>query len=179
VLPDQPVFDPQRILTVLARHRVRCVVIGGYAAVLAGVEVVTADIDITPSVDEPNLQRLADALNELHAAIRVRVGEPPVPLPADPRLLARVEILNLTTDGGDLDITTRPDGTDGYEDLNRSACRHPIGSGLHVVIASLHDVVRSKTAAGRAKDLATLPQLRAALDRQRKSQPDAPGGDDT
>ncbi len=45
--------------------------------------------------DQANLQRLADALDELHAAIRVRSGEPPVPLPADPRLLARAEILNL------------------------------------------------------------------------------------
>lgn len=43
----------------LARHRVECVVIGGYAAVLAGVDVVTRDIDITPATDQPNLERLA------------------------------------------------------------------------------------------------------------------------
>ena len=46
--------------------------------------------------------------------------EPPVPLPADLRLLARAEILNLTTDAGDLDITTQPDGTHGYEDLKQA-----------------------------------------------------------
>ena len=105
----------------LARHRCECVVIGGYAAVLAGIAVVTRDIDITPATDQANLERLADALDELHAAIRVRPGEPPVPLPADARLLARTEILNLTTDAGDLDITTRPDGTGGYNDLKRGA----------------------------------------------------------
>ena len=93
-------------------------------------------------------------------------SEPPVPLPADPRLLSRAEIWNLATDAGDLDITTRPAGTDGYEDLRRGAHRQPLANGLHVEIAALEDIIRSKTAAGRAKDLATLPQLRAALERR-------------
>lgn len=168
--PESAPFDPQRILEVLARHQVRCVVIGGYAAVLAGIELVTRDIDITPAPDDANLKRLADALEELHAAIRVP-NEPPIPLPAHPRLLVRSEILNLATDAGDLDITTQPDGTGGYEDLRRHAYEHPLGEGLQIAIASLEDIIRSKTAAGRAKDLATLPQLRAALDRQR-SRPD-------
>jgi len=166
VLPDSAPFDPRRILEVLARHEVQCVVIGGYAAVLAGIDIVTRDIDITPATDQANLQRLAGALGELHAAIRVRPGEPPVPLPADPRLLARAEILNLTTDAGDLDITSRPDGTSGYDDLKQAARQQPLGKGLHIAIASLEDIIRSKTAAGRAKDLATLPQLRAALERR-------------
>ena len=65
--------------------------IGGYAAVLAGIDVVTRDIDITPATDQSTLERLAAALDELHAAIRICPGEPPVPLPADPRLLARAE----------------------------------------------------------------------------------------
>jgi hypothetical protein len=80
VPPDSARFDPHRILEVLARHQVRCVVIGGYAAVLAGIDIVTRDIDITPAADEANLKRLADALEELHAAIRVP-NEPPIPLP--------------------------------------------------------------------------------------------------
>lgn len=163
--PDPSAFAPQRILEVLARHEVRCVVIGGYAAVLAGVEIVTRDVDITPALDADNLERLAPALEELHAGIRVP-NEPPTPLPADPKLLAKAEIWNLATDAGDLDITTLPDGTDGYEDLRRGAYSHELGGGLHIAIASLQDIIRSKTAAGRAKDLAALPQLHAALARQ-------------
>ena len=172
MLPDSPPFDPQRILEVLALHDVQCVVIGGYAAVLAGIDVVTRDIDITPATDQANLERLARALDDLHAAIRTRADEPPVPLPADPRLLARAEILNLTTDAGDLDITSQPDGTRGYEDLKQHAHPQPLGGGLYITIASLQDIIRSKTAAGRAKDLATLPQLHAALQRQRDSAED-------
>jgi hypothetical protein len=165
VPPDTP-FEPLRILEVLARHQVQCVVIGGYAAFLSGVEIVTRDIDITPATDHANLRRLADALSELNAAIRVRAGESPVALPADPLLLARTEILNLTTDAGDLDITTRPDGTAGYDDLKQAARAQPLSGGLQIAIASLEDIIRSKTAAGRAKDLAVLPQLRAARERR-------------
>lgn len=40
------VIDPQRILEVLARDEVQCLVIGGYAAVLAGIEIVSRDIDL-------------------------------------------------------------------------------------------------------------------------------------
>ena len=84
-------------------------------------------------------------------------------LPADPALLARAETWNLTTDAGDLDVTTQPSGTTGYDDLAASAYRQTLPGGLHINIASLEDIIRSKTAAGRAKDLATLPQLHAAL----------------
>jgi hypothetical protein len=162
--PDTP-FRPQRILEVLARHRVQHVVIGAYAAVLAGAEVLTRDVDITPALEPSNLERLATALEELHAGIRVP-NEPPVSLPTDARLLARAEIWNLATDAGDLDITVRPDGTDGYEDLRRAAHRQPLGDGLYIMVAALQDIIRSKTAAGRAKDIDALPALHAALQRQ-------------
>lgn len=95
----------------LARHQVQCVVIGCYAAVLAGIDIVTRDVDITPATDEANLERLAGALDELNAAVRAGAGKPPVPptrasSPA-PRSSTSVP------DAGDLDITSRPDGTAG------------------------------------------------------------------
>ncbi len=123
-----------------------------------------------PAASAENFDRLATALAELRAAIRVP-REPPVPLPTDGRLLANAQTWNLTTRFGNLDITTRPSGTGGYEDLQRNADPRPVATGLHINVASLADIIRSKTAAGRAKDLAALPQLRAALDRQR-TQPD-------
>jgi hypothetical protein len=164
VPPDIP-FEPQRILEVLASHRVQHVVIGAYAAVLAGAEVLTSDVDITPALEPPNLDRLATALQELHASIRVP-SEPPIPLPTDARLLASAEIWNLATAAGYLDISARPDGTTGYDDLRRAAHRQPLGDGLYVMVAALKDIIRSKTAAGRAKDLDALPALHAALQRQ-------------
>jgi hypothetical protein len=49
--------------------------------------------------------------------------------------------------------------------------RTRIGPGISVPVASLRDVIRSKEAAGRDKDLAQLPLLRRTLEqiRQRKT----------
>ena len=55
-------------------------------------------------------------------------------------------------------VTYRPDGTDGYDDLARSVVVVRL-LGVDVPVASLEDIIRSKEAAGRAKDIAVLPIL--------------------
>lgn len=165
--PEQePEFDAVAILSTLARHRVQFVVIGGYAAQLAGALVDTEDVDITPSTAPENLERLAAALAELDAGIRVD-GEPPVPFPFDGRMLAGAQVWNLTTKHGDLDISTVPTGTDGFPDLRRGAAPRRVAPGLSIDVASLEDIIRSKTAANRPKDATTLPELHRALERER------------
>ena len=73
--------------------------------------------------------------------------------------------MNLVTRFGRLDISFWPPGTRGYEDLAKSAVELDVGGGVKVPVASLLDIVRSKEAAGRSKDEATLPLLREMLDR--------------
>jgi hypothetical protein len=67
-------------------------------------------------------------------------------------------MLNLVTKYGDLDIAMIPNGTSGYDDLIVGAIRQQIGT-THATVASLDDVIRSKTAAGRPKDQRALPEL--------------------
>lgn len=81
-----------------------------------------------------------------------------------PELLARVEILNLTTRYGDLDLTFRPAGTGGYRDLSRRAIQITIHC-TGVLVAALADVIRSKEATNREQDRLTLPTLRRLLER--------------
>lgn len=81
----------------------------------------------------------------------------------DAASLLRSEIWNLHTRRGDLNLVMRPAGTAGYRDLNRDAQSITLGR-LQVRVASLADVIRSKEAAGREKDRATLPALRRLLD---------------
>ncbi|MDP9299783.1 MAG: hypothetical protein M3P43_02635 [Actinomycetota bacterium] len=152
-------FGPERILGVLAEHGVRSVLIGGFAAVIHGSPYVTTDVDVVPATDEENLQRLSDALMEMHA--RVWTAEDPVGIPSDHSAasLADVRVWNLVTDHGRLDIMFEPVGTSGYEDLARDAVHLTI-LDVHVDVASLADVVRSKEAAGREKDRLVLPVLR-------------------
>lgn len=156
-------FDPTEIIRVLDSHRVRYVLIGGMAATLHGADYVTSDLDITPDQDISNLERLSDALTDLEARIRVDDHPEGLSFAHDGKSLATVGFWNLVTRAGDLDISFVPSGTSGYADLRRDAVKVVI-HGTPVAIASLADVVRSKEAAGRAKDRAALPMLRKLLE---------------
>ena len=61
-------------------------------------------------------------------------------------------IVNMTTNAGDLDVAFCPSGTSGFSDLKRDAIDIEAADRLHIPVASLADVVRSKEAAGREKD---------------------------
>jgi hypothetical protein len=162
-------FRPDEILAALDRHGVRYVLIGGLAATLHGSPYVTRDVDIVPEEAKQNLERLSDALEELHARIRVTGKPDGVPFDPAPTALARTRTWNLQTDAGDLDIAFEPSGTQGYEDLRRDAVTLQVG-GTAVPVASLADVIRSKEAAGRARDHLALPGLRELLSSQRRRQ---------
>jgi hypothetical protein len=160
---DPPGFEPQRILDALSRHSVRYVLIGGFAAVIHGSPYVTTDVDVVPDTTRENLDRLSAALREMHARVWTS-GEPGgFEFHHDGESLARANVCNLVTDHGRLDLTLRPSGTTGFEDLARDAVHLTI-LGADVDVASLADVVRSKEAAGREKDRLVLPVLRRILE---------------
>ncbi len=169
-----PIAGRETLFATLERHGVRYIVIGGAAAEARGWRGRTVDVDIVPSPDVDNLDRLAAALNDLPARVVVGPGEPDgltAPGGFDRRLLATSTVWNLTTPHGPLDLAFKPSGTDGYSDLMRRATPAMIpGSDRAVLVASAADIIRSKTAASRAKDLAVLPELHAQLSRD----PDAP-----
>jgi hypothetical protein len=158
--------DAAAIIRAFARHKVQYVVIGGFAAELHQVAIPpTRDMDVTPEPSRSNLERLAAALNELNARFRVPYGAPDgveVPGGVTATWLAEMVTITLVTEAGPLDIAMRPDGTTGYEDLNGSVIVMRY-EGMDVPVASLSDVIRSKEAAGREKDIRVLPALRAHL----------------
>ena len=159
----EPEFQPDRILRALSEHEVQFVLIGGMAATAHGSPLVTQDVDITPSRSRENLARLSAALNELGARIRTSGAPEGLPFDHDAESLERMQVLNLVTDAGDLDVSFTPTGTAGFGDLERAAVRmQPFG--IPTEVASLADVVRSKEAAGRDKDLRSLPTLRRLLE---------------
>jgi hypothetical protein len=164
-----PDVDAGRILQALAAHRVRYVVIGGFAVELHDVAVpATRDIDITPDADRRNLARLAAALNELGARFRVPdgpAGGVEIPGGVTAAWLAEMVSLALVTDAGPLDVNLMPDGTTGFADLEQGMS--PIEyEAILVPTAALEDVLRSKEASGRAKDLMVIPAIRAHLRRR-------------
>jgi hypothetical protein len=161
------------MLSALTKEKVRFVLIGGMAAVLHGDVGVTIDLDVVPDREAANLERLARALRRLGA--RIRTEGQPEGLAFDCsaeffRNLSPDSIVNMTTQAGDLDVTFCPSGTQGFQDLRRDAIEIEAAENLHIMVASLADVIRSKEAAGREKDRLALPRLRRLLDRLRQDE---------
>lgn len=113
-------------------------------------------------------------LRELNAQLRVPDVDGPVEFPLDEHSFDWGTTWTFVTDHGYLDVALLPDGTQGYDDLRRSATREQITETLQVNVASLADVIRSKEAAGREKDRAVLPILRKVLERSRSIDHEGP-----
>jgi hypothetical protein len=159
----EPELAPERILAVLADHRVRFVLVGGFAAVIHGSPYVTTDVDVVPERSEANLRRLSEALRSMHARVWTASEPGDLEFGDDARSLVETNVWNLVTDHGRLDLTFVPAGTTGFDDLHRDALDLTI-LGVEVDVASLADVIRSKEAAGREKDRLVLPVLRRILE---------------
>ena len=151
------------ICRVLIEHDVQFVVIGGMAAHLHDTGHATVDIDICPSTDDANLDRLAAALVELGARLRTSGDPDGVPFEPHADMLRQVELMTLITEHGPLDLCFTPDGfPDGFSTLSKNTTIIELVA-VDVPVASLEDVVASKRAAGRPKDVVALPPLEARL----------------
>lgn len=160
-------FQPKEILGVLANHGVKCVVLGGIASTLYGAPFPTSDVDVCPDVHATNLAHLANALIELDA-VMIASDEPGgihVEWSAESlkKWLVDFKFLNIQTKFGQLDLLYMPAGTTGYRDLARYAVTEKIDDVV-LTVAALEDVIRSKQAAGRERDLQQLPTLRRLLE---------------
>lgn len=157
---------PLELLTELERERVSYIVIGGFAALVHGSGIPTEAIDITPSLREPNLERLRLALGALGA--EAADGRP---LDLSREALEEEPVTRLRTQAGPLTLVPLPAGTrGGFDDLRRRASREPLGGGLRPSIAALPDVVRSLAALGREEDLPRLMRLRRLMELERALQ---------
>ncbi len=156
-------LDPELLVTTLARHQVRYVLIGAMAARLQGFPRATADADITPATDPDNLARLAVALTDLNARVYTESVPEGLPFDCSPATLRRATLWNLVTDAGRLDLAFTPSGTDGFDDLARTAVHFEV-FGTTILAASLPDIIRSKEAAGRPQDRQDVVVLREMLE---------------
>ena len=154
-------YRPDDVVRLLGRHGVRYVLIGGLAAVTQGASLVTQDVDVCHACDADNFARLADALREVHATLRG--ADASLPFHLDVRALAKGDSFTFTTDLGAIDLLATPAGTEGFEDLARTADAFEL-FGLRVLVASIDDLIRMKRAAGRTKDLLAVEELGALRD---------------
>lgn len=173
-VPSGSSFDPDRILTALHRQGVDYVLVGGVAARAYGAQRATADIDCVPATTQANLVRMAAALVELGARLRVSgmtdEEAKQLPLRLDAATLAAFGSSTWMTDAGPLDLLVElRDPTGGrhpYGDLAARATPVSVGE-LTISVASLEDIIASKRFSARPKDFEALPELEALLDEER------------
>lgn len=153
----------------LTEAQVDFVIVGGVSAVLHGAPIVTRDLDLCYQRVPANVARLAAALAPLKPRLRGLPAD--LPFTVDDRALLLGTNFTLVVGDEDLDLLAEMSGIGGYEEVVRQAKEMTVGA-YTVKVLSLEQLIASKEAAGRAKDLAALPVLKATL--QLKQQQDPP-----
>ncbi len=141
----------------LSGEHVEFVVIGGLAVISHGHVRATLDLDICYARTPENLERLVRALLPLRPRLRGAPAE--LPFFWDTQTLRNGLNFTLTTTAGDIDVLGEVTGLGGYGEIALRSEAVDI-YGVKVRLMSLGDLIRSKAAAGRAKDLVDLEALR-------------------
>jgi len=153
------------ILRLLTEGEVEFIVVGMVAGVLQGAPVTTLDLDVVHRRSPENVRRLLAVLGRLdavyrHDARRLRPGESHLAGPGHQLL---------TTSLGDLDCLGTIDQGRGYEELLPSTAALALADGRVVRVLGLAALIEAKERAGRPKDLAALPALRATFDESKRN----------
>jgi len=158
--PPDP-FDPYAILEALEAERIGYVVVGAFARVVHGSGETTGGIDVTPSLRDEDLRRLARTLDALGG----RDGEG---APVLPEQLAAQERTETLTRAGVVAVIPTPWGTRGYDGLRVRSNRENLGNGARPPIASLADCVRMLEASNRSIDEERIRRIRRMMELERR-----------
>ncbi|MFN2408671.1 MAG: hypothetical protein ABR594_21705 [Pyrinomonadaceae bacterium] len=123
----------------------------------------TNDLDVCYSREAPNLQKLATALQSVHARLR-NVPEH-LRFILDAETLKRGLNFTFVTDIGDLDLLGEVRGVGNYEDVLADSLTVEL-FGYHFSVIDIGKLIAAKRAAGRPKDLIALPELEAIQEAQ-------------
>lgn len=156
--PQRSLSGIEKILEALVNSEAHFVVVGAYGAILQGSTVRTDDLDVCYERTAENYKKIARALSPFHPRLR---GLPEnLKAPFDEHTLAHGTNFTLTTDIATVDLLGELSGVGGYRQLSPNAKTVTFGE-IRCRVASLDDIIRSKEAANRPKDLVVLPELRA------------------
>jgi hypothetical protein len=175
-LTESSGLDIARLLRVLDTHRVEYVLVGGVAAVAHGARRATEDLDLVARRSADNLDRLAAAMRDISARLRVAGVDDDearqLPVQLDGRSLAQMELSTWRSDAGDFDVLIGIPDSDGrtmpYDELIARADELLL-HGMVVQAAALDDIIASKEWANRPKDQHALPELRDLRSRHRSA----------
>ena len=150
--------DLQALLKLLIHSPLDFVLVGGFAAVLHGSNQTTRDIDICVVYSPEQVWLLRKILKPFHPYHRMQTSkESFLETPQD---LSRKQDLYLMTDLGALDVINHIEGVGGYYDVLERSQEVEMYDGKCRLI-SIEDLIKSKKALGRHRDLVTAAELEA------------------
>lgn len=159
---NRPQFQPEQareIARAFADEGVEYVFIGKSAAVLMGFPAVTQDVDVFPKKSPENGARIIAALRRLEFQINAEME-------AD--IKRGKDFVQIKNGPFDVDLIFAPDGIESFA---AAKARSLDVEGFHV--ANLRDIIASKRASGREKDMIDLPLLERFREEYEKLNPPA------
>ncbi len=148
----------QKLLQFLVESPLDFVLIGGFAAVLHGCNQSTRDIDVCLALSPEQVHALRQILGPLRP--RHRMTHEKLSFLEHPKDLTGIENLYLETDLGVLDIVSRVEAVGNFYDVLKNATQIEIYDGrCHLI--SIDDLIKSKKALGRHRDLVVVEELKA------------------
>ncbi len=150
--------DHEALLEQLVRHEVEFVLVGGYAAMIYGVSLVTRDVDVCTHFSDQNLRRIGEAMNGLNPYHRETPKN--VPLAVERWVGRGIRNLYLGTDLGPIDFLDEILGLGGYSAVLTHSIPVKMSYGVYRLL-SIDDLITAKEALARDRDKAAAMQLRA------------------
>lgn len=148
----------QKLLRFLVQSPLDFVLIGGFAAVLHGCNQTTRDMDVCVVLSPDQIKLLRKILKPLHP--KHRMTHDKLSFLDHPKDLADIKNLYLETDLGVLDIVSQVEAVGDFHDVIKNADEIPLyGGRCHLI--SIHDLIQSKEALGRYRDLVVVEELKA------------------
>jgi len=140
----------EELRAAFAKHGVQYLFLGKAGAIILGFPDTTQDVDVFPLRDEENGKRLSAALRDVGFNVTSE---------REAEIVRGKDFIELRDGPFDVDLVFAPDGIESFE---IAWARRAEIEGFPV--CSLDDIIASKEAAGRQKDLESLDRLREFRD---------------
>jgi len=135
----------EEVAEIFAKHKVNFMFIGKSGAILLGYPAATQDVDLFPEKSVENGKKLVVALRELEFEITETIAE---------KIIRGVDFVQLKDGPFDLDLVFAPDGIENFAEAKKRMIMID-----NFPVANIRDIIASKRASGREKDLNDLPLL--------------------
>ena len=157
-------MDFLKLLQRLTTYKVEYVVVGGYASMLLGSDMLTQDLDVCVRLGSENLGKVYDALEPYEPRYRMHPKRPLITR----EMLTESSIKNayFSTTVGSIDCLGNVLGLGDFQEVAKYARDLKLDFGV-VRTLDFEGMIRAKEAMSREKDALTVAKLKAIQERMK------------